>query len=313
MPPTTHDVRRVPNRLWMQCCHSLLGYPHRRRNRNRAVTVAESCEPRCLLTAPTGNPPNLAVTYFDRYEIVGNVQNEDSNDSVVVEVDLLNDGTIDHTVSALYDYLSNLFLWNTGLAGGPTEGYDVALKPIASGIGGTRIGNTVVVAIPADVNSPPELTQLTVDPYMIAGSIEDDRLSSGGIYQVEIAVGSESSGYSNWGSVDPDGRFTFGNSLPQNQGMVTLFVRVREVSHPTQAVSNVIQRTYDSTTSGIGNPPPPGSNPPGTSPGGMMTNQSTTPPTSSSSPSTMQSAFVQTTNGETDLFEATSWLDELLV
>ena len=131
------------------------------------------------------------------------------DNQVTVEVDLLNDGSVDHTVTALHDGLLDMYLWELVMNGeGPKQGYDVALKPISNGVDGRRVGAVVVIQIPAEVNEAPIITQADIDEFFLTGQIEDDMLGlGGGIYDVEVAVGSQNSGFTKWGTVDYDGNF----------------------------------------------------------------------------------------------------------
>lgn len=233
-------------------CRSLFASSARRTVR-RSRLAAEVCEARILPT-PLGTVPTLTVTYQDHELVTGLVRDDiDSNDNeaintIHIEVDLFNDGTVDEVIVADYDSPLESWIWEYQLIGmsGTFAEYEVALTPIEISDDAQHRGNTVVVTIPEIQNDAPVLVDAMANNVLVWGSITDSHLNNGGSYAVEVAIGDPQNQFDVWGYVEPEGDFYAPSQAPQNSGMVILFVRVREISAHDQALSNVIRLEYDS-------------------------------------------------------------------
>lgn len=214
---------------------------------------AEVCEARLLLTAP-----ELHVTYQGGDTVAGYVRSDTtvSGDGemlyLYVEVDLNDDGTIDDQIEGVYDGVTDCYYWSYQPpgAGTNTEDLIVSFRPVELVGASQNVGEKVVVTIPPVTNDAPVLHEAHANNSAVWGRITDDNLATSATFRVEVAVGQQGNGFADWGEFTMEDTFYVTNPAPAGSGTMVLWVRVREISAPDSAVSNVVRVEYQGNGGG---------------------------------------------------------------
>lgn len=203
-----------------------------------------------LLTAPT-----LGIMADGPNTITGYVTTETTPDPeatifMQVEVDIDDDGTIDAVLDTFYDDLMDRYLWSYQVSGGSSssEDTDYAFRPVEWVGSSKSTGDKVVVTISEPTNEAPVLQNVWANEFAVWGVVTDDNMTTSGVYSVEVSESDPAEDYLPWGSVDQDGTFYLNNLAGNSSGTTVLWVRVRETSSPSSAVSNAIRVEFSSST-----------------------------------------------------------------
>ncbi|MBL8816262.1 MAG: hypothetical protein JNL58_09540 [Planctomyces sp.] len=228
---------------------------------------AESCEMRCLLSA-LGTAPTLDEVLVRPGVITGLINDNSEGNFYSVDIDIHNDGTVDHTLSAPFHPIFGTNEWSFQFVPGQfgVDDVNVGLTPRESNGVESHTGAKMVVTIPGVPNDPPTFVHLTVTESRIFGAIDDDKLNEG-FYSIEAAIGSIENGFQQIGPVVQLGQFDLTHSFGYNDGSVPVFVRIRENQIYQQLFSNTETRYYTFNGPG-GNPGGSPGGSPGSGPGG---------------------------------------------
>lgn len=188
---------------------------------------------------------------------MGFVSDSSAGNTFTVEVDLHVDGTVDYTLTTVYEPVLQLYMFRQDLNSAtiPLTEFDVKLTPVERNAAGERqVGQSTFLSVVEFEEDVPVLVRANATRFHLYGVIDDARIGYGGRYDVEVAVGSPTSAFTSWGQTDNDGAFFLNNRAPQNVGPLDLYVRIRETSTSPNLVSPSRKISYNT------NPPSP---PPG--------------------------------------------------
>lgn len=218
---------------------------------------AESCEARCVLSA-LGAAPVLDEVLVRPGVVTGLINDNSTGNVYSVEIDIHNDGTIDHTLAAPFHPIFGTNEWTFQFVPGQfgVDDVSVGLTPRESNGVQSHTGAKMVVTIPGVPNDPPTFVHLNVTESRIFGAIDDDKLTEG-FYSIEAAFGSVDNGFQTIGPVVQLGQFDLTHSFGYNDGTIPVFVRIRENQIYQQLFSNTETKYY--TFNGPGNGPGGGS------------------------------------------------------